>query len=113
MEKKENGAVHAAVFDLNGLWRGKRYPEGSLEKLVSGSMRMPISILTSDIWGRDVTANPLILEHGDADGLAIATGRGPISVGGADLVPMMKSDRISLIPVGRFSISQKSSRQEG
>lgn len=88
MEKKENGAVHAAVFDLNGLWRGKRYPEGSLEKLVSGSMRMPISILTSDIWGRDVTANPLILEHGDADGLAIATGRGPISVGGADLVPM-------------------------
>ncbi|MEM9228444.1 MAG: glutamine synthetase family protein [Pseudomonadota bacterium] len=84
-------SVRAAVCDMNGCFRGKRQPLNKAETTLSGQMRMPLSLSALDVWGRDTEDNPL-LAKGDADGLALPTGRGPIAMpwlprGGA-LVPL-------------------------
>lgn len=53
--------------DLNGVARGKRLPGRQLGKVRSGKIRMPLSVPTLDIWGRDLEGNPLVFESGDAD----------------------------------------------
>ncbi len=67
--------IQVSAVDINGIWRGKRVPAAQLEKIISGGVRMPISGLGLDIWGRDVENSPLVFESGDKDGACLPTGR--------------------------------------
>ena len=69
-------SLRAAVCDLNGILRGKRVPVAQVPKVLEGAMRMPYSITCLDIWGEDVTGNPLVYQQGDIDGRCEPTGRG-------------------------------------
>ncbi|GGA18613.1 glutamine synthetase family protein [Neptunicoccus cionae] len=69
-------SVQAGSYDLNGQLRGKRMPISSLEKVLDGSLRMPLSLAVVDVWGHDVEENALVFESGDGDGLCLATERG-------------------------------------
>ncbi len=70
--------IRAGICDLNGIWRGKLMPAAQLEKLQNGMMRMPFSAPTLDIWGHDIRGSKLVFETGDADGICLPTGRGPL-----------------------------------
>ena len=69
-----------AACDLNGQMRGKRVPASYASKLDSGAVRMPLSTLNVDLWGADIANSPLVFDSGDADGVLLATGRGPVPV---------------------------------
>ena len=56
------------VFDYNGVLRGKRMPISKLDQLIDQGFKMPLSILQTDIWGRDIDGSPLVFETGDSDG---------------------------------------------
>lgn len=56
--------------DLNGRLRGKWIGRDKIEKVFAGSLKLPLSALAFDIWGRDVEAT--VFDSGDADGLAVA-----------------------------------------
>ncbi len=71
--------IRAGICDLNGIWRGKLMPASQMEKLVDGKMRMPFSASTVDIWGQDIVDSKLVFETGDADGICLPTGRGPLN----------------------------------
>jgi glutamine synthetase len=70
----------AAVCDLNGVLRGKHMPAGDLDKVLTGALRMPLSVTCVDIWGADVEDNPMVHAEGDADGTCEPTGRGLLAV---------------------------------
>ena len=70
--------IRVAACDLNGQMRGKRVPGSYGEKLEQGAVRMPISALNLDILGADVVDSPLVFATGDADGILLPTGRGPV-----------------------------------
>ncbi len=76
--------VMATIADINGIWRGKRLPADLAEKAMHGGLRMPLSTLTVDIWGRDVIASGQVFETGDRDGVLLPTGRGPLPVNWMD-----------------------------
>ncbi len=76
----ELSSMRAAICDLNGCMRGKRLPIAQAEKALSDGMRMPVSLATQDVWGRDIDDNPLVWETGDADGICLPTGRAPLMV---------------------------------
>ena len=67
-----------ALCDLNGIWRGKRFPESMLPKVLNGEARLPASILACDIWGQDLAYNQHLAETGDGDSVCVPTGRGPL-----------------------------------
>jgi glutamine synthetase len=69
-------SLRAAVCDLNGVMRGKRIPVEQAEKVLSGGLRMPLSVVGVDIWGEDIKNSPLVFTTGDADGLCEPIGRG-------------------------------------
>ena len=69
-------SLRAAVCDLNGVMRGKRIPVDQAEKVLSGGLRMPLSVVGVDIWGEDIKNSPLVFTTGDADGLCEPIGRG-------------------------------------
>lgn len=73
-------SVLAAVTDLNGVARGKRVPIAQLEKLADGGLRMPVSVLNVDVWGRDIDGSELVYATGDADGICRLTDRGVVPV---------------------------------
>jgi len=77
--------IDLLACDMNGILRGKRVPADSLDKAFSEGMKFPRSILCMDIWGKDVLANGLVWESGDADGICKPCGPG--------LLPMPWSDR--------------------
>lgn len=81
-----------AACDLNGQLRGKRVPVSYAEKLNEGVVRMPFSAQNVDLWGADIQDSPLVFESGDADGVLLPTGRGPVPMPWLDtetaLVPM-------------------------
>jgi len=77
--------IDLLACDLNGILRGKRIPADGLAKAFSDGMKFPRSILCMDIWGKDVLANGLVWESGDADGICLPVGPG--------LLPMPWSDR--------------------
>ncbi len=56
--------------DLAGGFRGKWVTRDKIGKLVKGGLKLPLSTLAFDVWGRDVEA--LVFEGGDADGLCQA-----------------------------------------
>ncbi len=77
-DRPEVETIFACICDLNGVMRGKRVPIEQLGKITSGALRMPLSLLSMDIWGEDIEGNDLVFDTGDADGLCDFTGR-PIS----------------------------------
>ncbi|MGD9917317.1 MAG: glutamine synthetase family protein [Paenirhodobacter sp.] len=77
-DRPEIETIFACICDLNGVMRGKRVPVDQVEKIVSGGLRMPLSLLGMDIWGEDIEGNELVWDTGDADGLCDFTGR-PLS----------------------------------
>ena len=66
------------VFDYNGVLRGKRMSIAKLPSIVKSGFKMPVSILQTDIWGRDIDGSPLIFEAGDADGHVTLSQRRPL-----------------------------------
>jgi glutamine synthetase len=74
-------SVQAVVCDLNGILRGKRVPIDQIEKVLSGGIRMPLSIVGVDIWGEDIVGSSLVFANGDIDGICASTGRGALPVG--------------------------------
>lgn len=73
-------ALRVAACDLNGVPRGKRLPVDSAEKIASGAVRFPYSVLNLDIWGDDIADSPLVLASGDQDGVLKPTERGFLPV---------------------------------
>jgi len=84
--------IRAAVCDLNGMWRGKLMPAWQLDKVLAGSMRLPLSTPAIDVFGEDVEDSPLVFDTGDVDGICRPTPRGamrePWQSGGALFLPM-------------------------
>jgi len=74
-ERPEIESVFACVCDLNGAMRGKRLPIEKAKEIMDGGLRMPLSVLSVDIWGEDIENNELVFETGDADGICEYTGR--------------------------------------
>lgn len=74
-ENPEIETIFACICDLNGVMRGKRVPADQLDKIINGSLRMPLSLLGMDVWGEDIEGNELVFDTGDADGLCDFTGR--------------------------------------
>lgn len=54
--------------DMNGVMRGKWYAPDSIDKLVAGKVRLPMSTYALDIAGNDVDGTGLALASGDPDG---------------------------------------------
>ena len=84
--------VTPVICDLNGIYRGKRAPHKDVHKILNGEMKLPLSTLFLDIWGRDVLQSGLVLEAGDGDGTLYPAVGGALrqswcSVGGA-LIPL-------------------------
>lgn len=75
LEHPEIETVFACVCDLNGTMRGKRLPIEQAAKILGGGLRMPLSILSVDVWGEDIEGNELVFETGDSDGICDFTGR--------------------------------------
>lgn len=70
--------LFGCICDLNGVLRGKRVPADQLDKMLSGAVRMPLSMCGLDIWGEDIEGGALVFETGDADGICVPTGRGVV-----------------------------------
>lgn len=64
-------SVMVALCDINGAFRGKRLPIEQVQKVFDGSLRMPMSAATVDVWGRDIEGSELVFESGDADGICL------------------------------------------
>ena len=65
--------IEALLVDLNGVHRGKWLPRHKLESVFAGGLRMALTGVTPDIWGRDVPA--LCAKTGDGDGICVPTVR--------------------------------------
>ncbi|MFK7939431.1 MAG: glutamine synthetase family protein [Roseovarius sp.] len=92
MDLSSYDTLRVAACDLNGQMRGKRVPASYAAKLEQGAVRMPLSALNVDVFGLDIEDSPLVFETGDADGILMPTGRGPVPTPWLDtlqpLVPM-------------------------
>jgi glutamine synthetase len=84
-------ALYPVVTDINGIFRGKRLPAQSADKVFKGAMKLPASTLHVDVFGRDALDSGLVLETGDRDGTLKPTGRGPLQLTWAE-------DDVSLLP---------------
>ncbi|RLA02766.1 MAG: glutamine synthetase, partial [Gammaproteobacteria bacterium] len=60
----------AFIPDINGHLRGKWLPRSKIKNAISGSLKLPITTLGYDVWGRDVGS--WVLDNGDADGILSA-----------------------------------------
>ncbi len=61
--------IEVLLVDLNGMHRGKWIPRHKIESVFSGGLRMALTGVTPDIWGRDVDA--LCASTGDGDGICV------------------------------------------
>lgn len=59
--------------DANGNLRGKWLPRSKIEKAFNGSLKLSITTLSFDVWGRDVES--WVLDDGDSDGICYADPR--------------------------------------
>jgi len=57
----------AFIPDINGHLRGKWLPRSKIENAINGSLKLPITTLGYDVWGKDVGS--WVVENGDADGI--------------------------------------------
>lgn len=78
MDISKMQSFRAAACDLNGQMRGKRLPMANWDKLETGAVRMPFSVLNVDIWGADIENSPLVFDSGDADGTLRPTEHGAV-----------------------------------
>jgi glutamine synthetase len=62
--------IEAVLTDLNGVYRGKWLPVSAASRLLEGKLKMPLTAVSPDIWGRDVEA--LCETTGDGDGICAA-----------------------------------------
>lgn len=63
--------LEVLLVDLNGVLRGKWIPRDKFESAIDGELKMPLTAVTPDIWGRDV---PELCSHtGDGDGVVVPT----------------------------------------
>ena len=60
----------AIITDINGHARGKLLPRSKLSHTFDGTLKLPLTTLGFDIWGRDVQS--WVLEDGDSDGICFA-----------------------------------------
>lgn len=92
MDLKALQTFRVVSCDLNGQMRGKVVPGYYADKLATGAVRMPLSVVNVDLWGADIEDSPLVFETGDADGIMLPTDRAPMPVpwltGASALVPM-------------------------
>lgn len=65
--------IEALLVDINGVHRGKWISPDKLLSVFDGQLRMPLTAVTPDIWGRDVPA--LCSKTGDGDGICLPTAR--------------------------------------
>lgn len=65
--------IEVLLIDLNGVHRGKWLPRHKLESVFSGELRLALTGVTTDIWGRDVPE--LCSKTGDGDGICVPTVR--------------------------------------
>ena len=65
--------IEVLLIDLNGVHRGKWIPRHKLESVFEGGLRMALTGVTPDIWGRDVES--LCANTGDGDGICVPTVR--------------------------------------
>jgi glutamine synthetase len=56
--------------DLAGGLRGKWVTRDKIEKVFAGGLKLPLSALAFDVWGRDVEA--WVFNSGDGDGMCVA-----------------------------------------
>ena len=84
-------ALYPVLTDINGIFRGKRLPAQTAQKVFKGAMKMPASTLHVDVFGRDALESGLVLETGDRDGTVKPTGRGPLPLTWSD-------DDVALLP---------------
>jgi glutamine synthetase len=96
MDLTDLQTFRVVACDLNGQMRGKVVPGAYFDKLASGAVRMPLSVLNVDLWGADIDGSPLVFETGDADGMLFPTERGAMPTPWLDtpsaLVPMTLSN---------------------
>ncbi|MEM8548542.1 MAG: glutamine synthetase family protein [Pseudomonadota bacterium] len=59
--------IEALLPDCNGVMRGKWLPRHKLGKVFEGELKLPLTALSLDVWGRDV--EELVFASGDADGI--------------------------------------------
>lgn len=57
------------VTDLNGQSRGKWIERNKIKKICSGGIKLPVSSLCVDIWGRDLAE--VVFADGDVDGICV------------------------------------------
>ena len=93
MDLNASPTFRVAACDLNGQMRGKRVPKHYADKLDTGAVRMPLSVMNLDLWGADIENSPLVFDTGDADGILRPTDRGAVPMPWLNkpsaLVPMM------------------------
>lgn len=83
--------------DINGNLRGKWLPREKIEKAFDGSLKLPLSTIGFDVWGRDVAS--WVLDDGDADGISQA------EINSLSYVPWLKK------PTGQLLISLRQSKE--
>lgn len=66
LKHPETEVVEMILPDISGGLRGKWITRDKFDKLLNGSLKLPLSSLVCDIWGRDVEA--WVFETGDGDG---------------------------------------------
>ncbi|WP_461480863.1 glutamine synthetase family protein [Porticoccus sp.] len=66
----EIDTFEALLPDLNGRLRGKWLSRDHLEQAFQGGLKLPLTTLGFDIWGRDPES--WVFESGDADGICVA-----------------------------------------
>lgn len=59
--------------DLNGKLRGKWLPRAKIETAFTGGLKLPLTTLAFDVWGRDVES--WVFDNGDVDGICEADAR--------------------------------------
>lgn len=57
------------LTDLNGILRGKWIPRAGMDKVMDGKLKMSLTSVSADIWGRDVPI--LCRQTGDGDGVCV------------------------------------------
>ena len=62
--------IEVVLTDLNGVLRGKWLPRSGIEKVLNGKLKMSLTALSADVWGRDVPV--LCRQTGDGDGICVA-----------------------------------------
>lgn len=69
-DNPEVQTFEVVLTDLNGIFRGKWLPRSGIEKVLNGKLKMSLTSVSADVWGRDVPV--LCRQTGDGDGICEA-----------------------------------------